>query len=218
MTSLSTTANVSAKATPKYGAAFFEHLWRGAGVQAVAFSLVGLAVFRIQPFIAAPILGLAILNLTWWAASVRTTLADAGLDGWGAAATAASSALAGIFFVLVALATTTASLAGTGNDAFVSGLNQLGSSLFVLSSFPRAMLVMAPTFGFWRAGLISDKQFVVGVALVILGVLGGTTWIDGTVWSPDGLFARIIWPALGLAFVVAASRVQNRAPSTKTGF
>jgi len=218
MTSISTPVAASAMATPKYGAAFFEHLWRGAGVQAVAFALVGLAVSAINPFIAAPILGLAILNLTWWAAAVRTTLADAGLDGWGAAATAASSALAGIFFVLVALATTTASLAGTGNDELVSGLNKVGSSLFVLSSFPRAMLVMAPTFGFWRAGLISNKQFVVGVALVILGVLGGTTWIDGTIWAPDGLFARIIWPALGLVFVVAASRVQNRAPSTKTGF
>src|SRR6186713_481908 len=112
MTSLSTTANVSAKATPKYGAAFFEHLWRGAGVQAVAFALVGLAVFRIQPFIAAPILGLAILNLTWWAASVRTTLADAGLDGWGAAATAASAAVAALLLGLVALVTVLPSVAG----------------------------------------------------------------------------------------------------------
>jgi hypothetical protein len=218
MTSISTTANASANATPKYGAAFFEHLWRGAGVQAVAFAVIGLVIYGFQPFIAAPILGLAILNLTWWAAAVRTTLADAGLDGWGAAATAASALVAGTLFVILGLATTTASLAGTGNDALVSGLNQLGSSLFVLSSFPRAMLVMAPTFGFWRAGLITDKQFVVGVALVILGVLGGTTWIDGTIWAPDGVFARIIWPALGLAFVVAASRVQNRAPSTRTGF
>ena len=218
MTSISTPVAAAATTAPKYGAAFFEHLWRGAGVQAVGFALVGLAVYAINPFIAAPILGLAILNLTWWAAAVRTTLADAGLDGWGAAATAASSALAGLFFVLLALATTTAALAGTGNDTVVSALNQVGSSLFVLSSFPRAMLVMAPTFGFWRAGLISNKQFVAGVALVILGVLGGTTWIDGTIWAQDGLFARIIWPALGLAFVVAASRVQNRAPSTRTGF
>jgi hypothetical protein len=218
MTSISTAVAASATTTPKYGAAFFEHLWRGAGVQAVGFAVVGLAVYAFNPFIAAPILGLAILNLTWWAAAVRTTLADAGLDGWGAAATAASSAVAGLLFVVLALGVTTASLAGTGNDAFVSGLNKVGSSLFVLSSFPRAMLVMAPTFGFWRAGLISNKQFVVGVALVILGVLGGTTWIDGTIWAPDGVFARIIWPALGLAFVVAASRVQNRAPSTKTGF
>src|SRR4029078_11479803 len=103
-----------------YGAAFFEHLWRGAGVQAVAFALVGLAVFRIQPFMAAPTRGLAILNLTWWAASVRTTLADAGLDGWGAAATAASSALAGIFFVLVALAPPAAPAPGARRAAVVS--------------------------------------------------------------------------------------------------
>jgi len=221
MTSISTTANASAVATPKYGAAFFEHLWRGAGVQAVAFALIGIVVSMFQPvgpFIAAPTFGLAILNLTWWSAALRTTLADAGLDGWGAAATTASAGVAGMFLVLVALATTIASIAGSADTALVSGLSSFGSAAFVLSSFPRAMLIMAGSFGFWRAGLITNKQFVVAVAAVIAGVLGGTTWFTDGFWAPDGLYALIIWPAIGLAWVVAASRVLNRAPSTRTGF
>ena len=176
MTSISTAAPVSAAAAPKYGAAFFEHLWRGAGVQAVAFAIVGLVVYNFLPFVAAPIFGLAILNLTWFMAALRTTLADHGLDGWGAAGTAASAAFAGIAFALVAIAITVPTLAGSGNEVLVSGLTSLGSAVvWVLSSFPRAMMVMAGSFGFWRAALITSKQFLVAVGLVILGVLGGTT-------------------------------------------
>jgi len=53
---------------------------------------------------------------------------------------------------------------------------------------------------------------------VILGVLGGTTWFADGFWAPDGLFSLVILPALELVWVVAASRVLNRAPSTRTGF
>ena len=222
MTSISTPATASTAATPKYGAAFFEHLWRGAGVQAVGFAVIAAVIYNViqpaGPFIAAPIFGLAILNLTWWSAALRTTLADKGLDGWGAAATAASAAVAAILFVLVALATAIPSIAGSGNADLVSGLTELGLAAFVLSSFPRAMLIMAGSFGFWRAGLISNKQFGVAVLAVILGVLGGTTWFADGFWAPDGLYSLVIWPAIGLVWIVAASRVLNRAPSTRTGF
>lgn len=216
-----TTAAAAASTTPKYGAAFFEKLWRGAGVQAVAFAVIAAVIYNFQPvgpFIAAPLFGLAILNLTWWSAALRTTLADAGLDGWGAAATAASAAFAAVSFGLVALATVSASIAGSGNDIVVSTLTELGFAAFVLSSFPRAMLIMAGSFGFWRAGLISNRQFVVAVGAVILGVLGGTTWFADGFWAPDGLYSLVIWPAIGLLWVVAAGRVLNRAPSTRTGF
>ncbi len=218
MTSISTAAPASAAAAPKYGAAFFEHLWRGAGVQAVAFAIVGLVVYTFQPLIAAPIFGLAILNLTWFMAALRTTLADKGLDGWGAAGTAASAAFAGIAFALVAIAITVGSLAGSGSEVLISGLTSLGGAVWVLSSFPRAMMVMAGSFGFWRAGLITSNQFKVAVGLVILGVLGGTTWMADGFWASDGLFSLIILPALELVWVVAAGRVLNRAPSTATGF
>ena len=218
MTSISTAAPVTAVATPKHGAAFFEHLWRGAGVQAVAFAVVGLVVFNFLPFVAAPIFGLAILNLTWFMAALRTTLADRGLDGWGAAGTAASAAFAGLAFALVAIAITVQSLAGTGNEILVTGLTSLAGVVWVLSSFPRAMMVMAGSFGFWRAGLIASGQFKVAVGLVVLGVLGGTTLFASGFWAPFGLFSLLILPALELAWVVAAGRVLNRAPSTATGF
>ena len=218
MTSISTAAPVATAAAPKYGAAFFEHLWRGAGVQAVAFAIVGLVVYNFLPFVAAPIFGLAILNLTWFMAALRTTLADHGLDGWGAAGTAASAAFAGIAFALVAIAITVPTLAGSGNEVLVAGLTSLAGVVWVLSSFPRAMMVMAGSFGFWRAALITRQQFLVAVGLVILGVLGGTTLFASGFWAPYGLFSLIILPALELVWVVAAGRVLNRAPSTRTGF
>jgi hypothetical protein len=46
----------------------------------------------------------------------------------------------------------------------------------VLTSFPRAMLIMAAAFGLWRARLISNALFAAGVAAVVLVLLCGTTW------------------------------------------
>jgi len=45
--------------------------------------------------------GFAVLNLMWFAAALRSTLADAGQDGWGAAATASSAAAAALFLLLI---------------------------------------------------------------------------------------------------------------------
>jgi len=228
-----------AASTPKYGRLFFENLWRMSGVQAVAFFVVGTLVAGFGPgtgaspealqayfvgnstriLIATPILGLGILNLVWWAQALRTTLAESGQDGWGAAATAASSMVGAIAFGLVALRAALAySVAGSAGSEIASALNDLGWAGFVLSSFPRAMLVMSGTFGFWRAGMISNRSFLLGVAVVLLGVLGGTTWVGGGFWGVDGLFSAVIWPVIGLVWVVAASRVLNQAPSTRTGF
>jgi hypothetical protein len=234
-----TTAAATAQTTSKYGRLFFERLWRMSGIQAVLFIIIGSVVAGFGPgvgassdvigafyasngtriLIATPILGLGVLNLMWFASAIRTTLADAGLDGWGASATAASAAFGAIAFLLIAAQAGLAyTIVGSGNVAFASGLNDLGWAGVVLSSFPRAMLVMAGSFGFWRAGLISNTYFGAAVAVVILGVLGGTTWIADGFWAPDGVFSRIIWPAIGLVWVVAASRVLARVPSTRTGF
>jgi hypothetical protein len=97
------------------------------------------------------------------------------------------------------------SIAGSGNRTLLSGLNDLWWACAVLSSFPRAMLIMAPTFGLWRARLISNAAFAAGVAAVVLGVLGGTTWISGGLWAPDGAYSRLVWPAIGLLWVVVVS-------------
>ena len=87
---------------------FWERLWRTAGVQSAALFIGAYFVYGDQPhvgasaealiafyqgnririLIAAILGGFAVLNLMWFAAALRSTLAEAGQDGWGAAATA----------------------------------------------------------------------------------------------------------------------------------
>jgi len=101
--------------------AFWTRLWRTAGLQSVACFILAYLIYPHQPelgasadvlaafydgerfriLIAAVISGCAVLNLMWFAAAVRTTLADAGQDGWGAAATAASATVGGLFLLLM---------------------------------------------------------------------------------------------------------------------
>ena len=233
----STTATSSS--TGKYGRAFWERLWRGSGNNFVIFAIVALVIYGSQPqvgasadalaafyashrtriLIAAVFSGLAVLNLMWFAAALRTTLADAGEDGWGAAATAASAVVGALFLLLIAVTAGLAySIAGSGNQSLSSGLNDVMWALVVLTSFPRAMLVMSGSFGLWRAGLISNRLFGAAVAVVVLGVLGGTTWVSGGFWAPDGVYSRFVWPILGLEWVVVASRVMARSPATRTGW
>jgi hypothetical protein len=233
--SASTTAMTSSTTTR----AFWERLWRLSGINFVAFAIIAYVIYGYQPpvgasadalaafyngertriLIAAAFSGLNILNLMWFAAALRTTLADAGQDGWGAAATAASAAVGGLFFVIVTVSAALAySIAGSGNQTLTTGLNDFAWALVVLSSFPRAMLIMAGSFGLWRAKLISNSLFGAGVAAVVLGVLGGTTWLSGGFWAPDGAYSRFVWPIIGLVWVVVASRVLARSPATRAGW
>jgi len=235
--SASTTATSSSSS--KYGRAFWERLWRGSGNNFVIFAIVAYVIYGSQPqvgasadalaafyashrtriLIAAVFSGLAVLNLMWFAAALRTTLADAGEDGWGAAVTAASAVVGALFLLLIAVTAGLAySIAGSGNQSLSSGLNDVMWALVVLTSFPRAMLVMSGSFGLWRAGLISNRLFGAGVAVVVLGVVGGTTWVSGEFWAPDGAYSRFVWPILGLVWVVVASRVMARSPATRAGW
>jgi len=59
----------------------------------------------------------------------------------------------------------------------------------------------------WRAGLISNALFAAGVAAVVLVLLGGTTWLSGGFWAPDGAYSRFVSPIIGLVWVVVVSRV-----------
>ena len=132
--SASATSTTSVYTTP----AFWERLWRTAGIQSVGLFIIGYAIYGYQPhvgasaraltafydgdrariLIAAVFFGLSILNLLWFAAALRTTLADAGRDGWGGAATASSAALGGLFLLLITVGATLAySVAGAGNHA-----------------------------------------------------------------------------------------------------
>ncbi len=175
---------------------------------------------RMRILIAAVFYGLAVLNLMWFAAALRTTLADAGQDGWGAAATAASAALGAFFLLLIALVAALAySIAGAGNHMLTSGLNDVVWAAFVLTSFPRAMLIMSAAFGLWRARLISNALFTAGVAAVVLVLLGGTTWLSGGLWAPDGVYSRFVSPAIGLVWGMVVSGVLlTRSPATRTGW
>ena len=217
----------------------WDRLWRSAGIQFVVFFVVACVIYghlpgvsaspdalvgfytagRTRVLIAAALLGLNVLNLMWFAAALRNTLADAGKDGWGAAATASSAAFGTLFLLLIAIGAALAySIAGSGNQTLTAGLNDFVWALVVLSSFPRAMLIMSGSFGLWRAGLISNALFGAGVTAVVLGVLGGTTWLSGGFWAPDGAYSRFVWPIIGLVWVVVASRVLARSPATRAGW
>src|SRR5579862_5786778 len=164
-----TTSSTSMKSSSVYTTPeFWERLWRTAGIQSVLCFIVAYIVHGHQPqagasadalaafyggdrvgiLIAAVFYGLAVLNLMWFAAALRSTLADAGRDGWGAAATAASAALGGVLLLLITLSSALAySIARLADPAVLRAVNDLMWAGIVLSSFPRAMLVMAAAFG-----------------------------------------------------------------------
>src|SRR6202048_3402118 len=188
-TSTTASSSTSVYTTP----AFWERLWRTGGIQSIFFFIIAYLVYGRQPqvgaspdalvafydgertriLIAAVFSGLAILNLMWFAAALRISLADAGQDGWGAAATASSAAVGALFLLLITVVAALAySIAGAGNHMLTSGLNDFVWSGFVLTSFPRAMLIMAAAFGLWRARLISNALFAAGGAAGVLVFLG----------------------------------------------
>jgi hypothetical protein len=198
---------------------FWERLWRTSGIQFVASLLIAYVISGYLPRVGAVLYGLTVLNLMWFAAALRTTLADAGRDGWGAAVTASSAALGGLIFLLVMVVATLAySPAVSGSHSVASGLNDFIRTGVVLSSFPRAMLIMAGTFGLWRARLISNALFGAGVAAVVLVLLGGTTWMSGGFWAPDGAYSRFLSPLIGLVWVVVVSRILTQSPATRAGW
>lgn len=238
---MSASTTVTTSATSIYsGPAFWERLWRTAGLQSaglfvIAYVISGyyqpqigapadaLAAFydgnRARILIAAALSGLAVLNLLWFVAALRATLDDAGRDAWGAAATASSAMVGALYLLLITIGAALAySIAGAGNTTLTSGLNDVGWASFVLSSFPRAMLIMSSAFGLWRAGLISNALFAVGVAAIVLVLAGGTTWLSGSFWAPDGVYSRFVSPAICLAWIIVVSRILLTSPATRTGW
>ena len=222
------TTETASPGAAKFGGAFWERLWRLSGVNFVVFFLIAAVLYGVAPqvgaspdalaayysgdrtriLIAAAISGLNVLNLMWFAAALRATLADAGRDGWGAAAIASSAAFGALTLLQIAFGAALAySIAGAADQSLASGLNDLSWALAVLIAFPRAMLIMSGAFGLWRAGLISNALFAVGVAAVVLGVLGGTTWLTGSVWGADGVYTRYVGPVILLAWILVVTRV-----------
>lgn len=230
-------AATTAPSKTKYDGAFWERLWRLSGVNfvlfaAVAYFLCGslpalgaspdqLAAFygaeRTRILIAVVVSGMALLNLLWFVAALRSNLASTERDGWGAAATAASS-IFGALFLLALTVVAVLALAGAGMDTLTSTLNDVVWVSLVSSSFPRAMLIMAGSFGLWRAGTISNAMFGVFVAAVVLVLLGGTTWMSGGLWSPDGIYSRFVSPMIGVLWLLAVSRILLASPATRNAW
>ena len=235
-----TTTTVASSASPYATSAFWERLWRTSGLQFIAFAVIAYLVYGYQPpvgastdslvafydghrariLIAAVLSGMAILNLLWFAAALRSALAEAGQDGWGAAATAASATVGETLLLLITVGAALAySIARSGNNVVASTLNDFSWACAVLSSFPRAMLIMAGTLGFWRAGLISTGVFAAGVAAIVLVLLGGTTWLSSGFWAPDGAYSRFVSPIIGLVWVLGASRILlTQSPGARAGW
>src|SRR3982075_175435 len=155
MNQVNDSQQASTSSTGVNTSAFWERLWRTAGIQSVGLFIIGYIIYGYQPqigasadalvafyngdrtriLIAAVFFGMAILNLMWFAAALRTTLADAGQDGWGAAATASSATLGGLFLLLTTVSAALAySIAGAGNHTLTSGLNDFAWASVVLSS------------------------------------------------------------------------------------
>jgi hypothetical protein len=216
--------------------AFWERLWRTAGIQFVGFFVITSIIYGYQPgvgassgelaafysgdrtriLIAGALSGLNLLNLLWFASALRTALAEAGQEGWGVAATASGAAFGGLSLLVISVGTALAySIAGSGDATLTSGLNAFAWALSVLMAFPRAMLIMSGVFGFWRGGLISNAAFATGVAAVVLGVLGGTTWLSAGFWAPDGAYSRFVSPALLLLWTLMVSRVLLSRPPAR---
>jgi hypothetical protein len=211
-------------------------VWRGSGIS-FAFLLIAAYVIRgAQPKIGASadalvsfysgdrtrvligtfFLGLNLLNLLWFAAALSSDLREAGQGIWASAATASSAALGGLFFVLVTMNAALAfSIAGSGNVALMSALNDVVWVGAVFIWIPSAMLIMSGSFGLWQAKVISNGVFAAGVAAVVLVLVGSTTWASDGIWSPGGAYSHVIVPIVALVwFVVFSGILSARKPAT----
>jgi hypothetical protein len=213
----------------------FERVWRSAGIQSVVLFVVAWIVYGDQPkvgassaklvsfydgdrtriLVASVIFGFAVLNLLWFGAALNSALRDAGQGGWGAAATAASTALGTVFLLLTTIGAALAySIAGSGNDSLTTGLNDLSWALTVLAAFPAAMLMMAGTFGLWRAGIIRTALVL---PLFVPVLVGTTTWASDGFWAPDGAYSRWVTTIIGLAWLAVVSAFLTMRSPSKTG-
>ena len=59
--------------------------------------------------------------------------------------------------------------------------------------------------------------FAAGVAAVVLVLLGGTTWLSGGFWAPDGAYSRFVSPAIGVVWILVVSRILLTKSPTSRG-
>jgi hypothetical protein len=205
----------------------WERNWRGGGVLFVVLLVVASVFYGSQPklgaspadlvsffhgdrtriLIATVIFCFAFLELLWFGAALSSVLRDANLGGWAGAAIASSAAMAALLFLRMTVRAALAfSIVGPGTLAVASGLSDFAYVLTVLLAFPTAMFVMSGAFGLWRAEIISQRFFVVGVVAVVLTLLGGTTWASDGFWAPDGAY-QVVSQLVAYAWIAVISGV-----------
>jgi hypothetical protein len=216
----------------------WERNWRGNGVIAAVLFVVSYAIYGSQPkvgasadklvsfydgdstrvLIATVVFGFATLCLMWFAAAFASVLRDAGKAGWGTAATAASGAVGAVYFTVITLRAALAySIAVPGNERVTSAFNYFAWVLKDFAWFPVAMLIMAGSFGLWRAGIFSNSAFGAGVTAMVLVLLGVTTWAGDGFWAADGAYSRFVPTiAMLLWIAVVSGFLYMRSPSTAT--
>jgi hypothetical protein len=214
----------------------WERNWRGNGVIAAVLFVISYVIYGSQPRVGASaekllsfydgdgtrvlistvVFGFATLCLMWFAAALASVLRDAGKGGWGTAATAASAAVGAIYFTVIALrAVLASSLAVPGNEQIASAVNDLSWVLKDFAWFPVAMLIMAGSFGLWRAGIFSNAAFGAGVTAMVLVLLGVTTLASDGFWAVDGGYSRFVPTLVMLVWITAVSVfLMRRSPST----
>jgi hypothetical protein len=52
----------------------------------------------------------------------------------------------------------------------------------------------------------------------VLTFLGGTTWLSGGFWAPDGAYSRFVTPLIGLVWIAVVSRVLLARGPTRAGW
>jgi hypothetical protein len=216
----------------------WERSFLGNGVIAAVLFIVSFAIYGSQPKVGAPadklvsfydgdstriliatiVFGFATLCLIWFAVALSSVLRDAGMGGWGTAATAAGAAIGAVYFIRITVRAALAySIAGSGNEQATSALNDFSWAVIVLGWFPVAMLVMAGSFGLWRAGIFSSGAFGAGVTAMVLLLLGTTTWASGGFWAADGGYARFVPTIVMLLWIgVVSAFLMRRYSATHT--
>jgi hypothetical protein len=204
----------------------WERNWRGNGVIAAVLFVVSFIIYGSQPklgasadklvsfydgdstrvLISTVIFGFATLCLMWFAAALASVLRDAGKGGWGNAAIAAGAAIGAVYFVRITVRAALAySIAGTGDNQVTSALNDFSWAVIVIGWFPVAMLIMAGSFGLWRAEIFSNAAFGAGVTAMVLVLLGTTTWAGDGFWAADGGYARFVPTIVMLLWIAVVS-------------
>jgi hypothetical protein len=63
-----------------------------------------------------------------------------------------------------------------------------------------------------------DSRFseCLGVAAVVLVLLGGTTWACTGFWATDGAYRPVFWPTLMAVWIRVISGLLTRGPATVT--